>query len=157
MSSRIFNFTRYPQVLFLRRSNSSSNVSPVLSPTNVAASPDTAPCAAPVSLSVWVLPPRAPLTLLTASRCLCPSWWGGGVGFFYLAPPHAPPTPLPRCLCMYLWCVCVCGGGGVDTWSPSRTPNFAVYVCPGGDWIHMVMRPFLDYVDNLSLVLVIEE
>ena len=48
-------------------------------------------------------------------------------------------------------------GGGIDTWSPSRAPNFSVYVCPGGYWINMVTRPLLDYVDNISLVLVMDE
>ena len=49
------------------------------------------------------------------------------------------------------------GGGGVGTWSPLRSPNFYVYVCPGGYWINMVTIPLLDYVDNLSLVLVMDE
>ena len=49
------------------------------------------------------------------------------------------------------------GGGGVDTSSPSRTPDFSIYVCLGGYYIKMVTIPFLDYVDNLSLVLVMEE
>ena len=49
------------------------------------------------------------------------------------------------------------GGGGVDTWSPSRTPDFSVYVCPGGYYINMVTVPLMDYVDNLILVLVMEE
>ena len=45
----------------------------------------------------------------------------------------------------------------IDTWSLSRTPDFAVYVCPGGDWIKMVTRPVLDYIDNLNIFLVMEE
>ena len=49
------------------------------------------------------------------------------------------------------------GGGGVDTWYPSRTSAFSVYICPDGYYIKMVMRPLMDYVDNLSLVLVMEE
>ena len=49
------------------------------------------------------------------------------------------------------------GGGGVDTWPFSRTPNFYVLVCPSGYWIKMVTRTLLDYVDNLSLGLVMEE
>ena len=48
-------------------------------------------------------------------------------------------------------------GGGVDTWNPSLTPDFAVYICPGGYCIEMVMRHLLDYVDNISLILVMEE
>ena len=49
------------------------------------------------------------------------------------------------------------GGGGVYTWPPSRTTDFSVYVCPGGYYIKMVTRTLLDYVDNISLVLVMEE
>ena len=49
------------------------------------------------------------------------------------------------------------GGGGVDTWSPLHTPNFSVYVRPNGYWIDMVRRPLLDYVYNLSIVLVMKE
>ena len=59
-----------------------------------------------------------------------------------------------HCLDIYVYLM---GGGGVDTWSPSRNPDFSVYVYPSGYQIKMVTRPLLDYVDNLSLVLVMEE
>ena len=50
---------------------------------------------------------------------------------------------LPR-LAIYVYLMV---NGSVDTWSPSLTPDFSVYVFPGGYY----------YVDNLSLVLVMEE
>ena len=78
---------------------------------------------------------------------------GGGGWFYYLAPLMNHQLNLPA---IYVYTYGG-GGGGVDTWSPSRTPNFSVYVRPGGYLIDMVMRPLLDYVDNLSLVLVMEE
>ena len=76
--------------------------------------------------------------------------WGGLV--LLPGPPFAPLTPPPRYICLSDG-----GGGGVDTWYPSCTPNFSVYVCPGGHWIKMVTRTLLDYVDNLSLFLVMDE
>ena len=54
-------------MFFLCLSTSASDVSPVLSPTNVTASFDTASCTAPVKLSVWFLTPRAPPNLLTTA------------------------------------------------------------------------------------------
>ena len=153
MSSRIFLFPPSPQstVFFLRRYTSASTVSSVLSPTNVAASSNAASCAAPMILGVWFLPPCAPPTPLTAAP-LYLSVLVGGVGFVTWAPSHTSDSAAP----MFLFVLLGEGRGG-DTWSPSRTPNFSFYVRPGGDWIEMVTRPLLDYVDNLSLVLVMEE
>ena len=70
---------------FLLRTTSASAVSPVLSPTNITASSDTATCAAPVILSVWVLPPLAPTTPLTAALLTLSVLMGGG-WFCYLVP-----------------------------------------------------------------------
>ena len=102
-----------------------------------------------MSLSIWVLPPRSPPTPLTAALLYLSVLVGGW--FCYLVPLVHHRL---HCLAIYVYLM---GGGGVDTWSPSCTPDFSVYVCPGGYWIKMVTRPLLDYVDNLSLVLVMEE
>ena len=116
----------------------------------MAASSDTASFAAHVSLSVWVLLPCAPPTPLLAALLSLSILVGGG-WFCY-------PGPLVHhrlhCFAIYVYLM---GGGGVDTWSPSHTPEFSVYVLPGGYCIKMVTRPLLDYVDNISLVLVMEE
>ena len=153
MSSQIFLLPPSPQsiVFFLRQPTSASAVSPVLYPTYMTASSNTESCAAPVSLYVWVLPPCTPPTPLTAAPLYLSVLEGGG-WICYLG----PLTHLRLCLPAVYVCPSRGGGGGrVDTWSPSCTPGFDVYVRPGGDWIDMVIRPFLDYVDNLSLVLVI--
>ena len=81
---------------------------------------------------------------------------GGGGADFLPGPPRAPPTPPPRYICPSWWGGGGGGGGGFDTWYPSKTPESAVYVRPGEDWIKMVTRPLLYSVDNLILVLVIE-
>ena len=49
-------------------------------------------------------------------------------------------------------CVYLMGGGSVDTWYPSRTPDFSVYFYPGGYYTNMAMRPLLYYVDNLLVM-----
>ena len=92
---------------------------------NMAASSNTASCAAPVILSVWVLSPRAPATPMTAALLSLSVLMGGG-WFFYLGP--LVHHQLPR-LAIYVYLM---RGGSVDTWPPSRTPDFSVYVCPGG-------------------------
>ena len=85
-------------------------------------------------------------------RCLYKYWLGGG-WFCYLGPlAHLR----LHCPTIYV-CTDGGGGGGVDTWSPLCTPDFYVYVRPGGYWIEIVTRTLLIYVDNLSLVLVMEE
>ena len=78
--SRIFRFPPSPQsiVFFLHRPTSASTFIPVLSFNNVAASSDTASCAAPVSLSIWVLPPHSPPTPLTAALLSLSVLVGGG-------------------------------------------------------------------------------
>ena len=91
----------------------------------MAASSDTASCVAPVSLSVWVLPPRASATPLIAALLSLSVLMEGG-WFCYLGPlvhHHLP------CLAIYVYLM---GGGSVDTWPPSHTPDFSVYVGPGG-------------------------
>ena len=102
-----------------------------------------------MSLSVWVLPPCAPPTPLTATLLSLSVLVEGLV--LLPGPPRAPPTTPPRYLCLSD------GGGGVDTWSPSRTPKFSIYIRPGGYWIKLITIPLLDYVDNISLVPVMEE
>ena len=92
----------------------------------MAASSDTASCVAAVSLSVWVLPPRASATLLIAPLLSLSVLMGGGGWFCYLAPLVHHQLP---CLAIYVYLM---GGGSVDTWTPSRTPDFSVYVCPSG-------------------------
>ena len=91
-------------------------------------------------LQLWWLPPFY----------LFPSWWGGG-WFCYLVPLVHHQLHRPA---IYVYLM---GGGGGVTWSPARTPDFSVYVRPGGYCIKMVTRTLLDYVDNISLVLVMEE
>ena len=85
-----------------------------------------------MSLSVWVLPPRAPPTPLTAALLSLSVLVGGGGVVLLPGTSRAPPTPPPD---IYVYLM---GGGGVDTWYPSRTPDFSVYVCPGKYWIKMV-------------------
>ena len=69
------------QFLFLRQITSASAVNPILSPTNVITYSDTASCASPMILPVWVtLPSRTSDSFErhpTVSVCLD----GGGVGF----------------------------------------------------------------------------
>ena len=116
----------------------------------MAASSDTASCVAPIILSFWLLPPRASATPLIATLLFLSVLMEGG-WFYYLGP--LVHHQLPRlALDVYLM-----GGGSVDNGPPSRTPDFSVYVGPGGYWIKMVMRPLLDYFDNLSFVLVMGE
>ena len=152
LSSRIFLFSSSPKsiVSFIHRRTYASTFGPFLYFINVTTSSYTASCAAPVSLYVWVLPPRSPPTPLTASLLSLSVLVGGGL-FFYLSPLVHHQLHHPA---IYVYLM---GGVGVDTWSPSRTPEFSVYVRTGGYWIKMVTRPFLYYVDNLSLVLVMEE
>ena len=138
------------QFFFLHRPTSASTFSPVLSFTNMAAFSNTASCAAPVSLSVWVLPPRATPTPRTAALLSLSILVGGG-WFCYLVP--LTHHRLHR-LAIYVYLM---GGGGVDTWSPSRSPDFSVYVFPAGYWINVLTRPLLYYLDNVSLVLVMDE
>ena len=83
--------------------------------TNVAAAYDTVSCAAPVSLSVCVLPPRAPPTPLTATP-LSLSVLVGGVGFVTWAPLLTTDSTAPLSLSILM------GGGGVLIPGPPRAP-----------------------------------
>ena len=116
LSSQIFRFPPFPHsiVSFLHQPTSNSNFSPVLSFTNVAASSDTASCAAPMSRSIWVLPPRARPTPLTAALLSLSILVGGLV--FLPGPPRTPPTPSYRYLCLSD------GGGVVLIPVPPRVP-----------------------------------
>ena len=88
------------------------------------ASYHTASCATPVSLSVWVLPPRAPETPLIAALLSMSVLMGGG-WFCYL-----DPLVHHRLYCLAIY-VYLLGGVSVDTWYPSRNPDFYVCVYPG--------------------------
>ena len=83
----MFRFPPSPQFIFffLHRPTSASTFSPVLSFINVAASSDTASCTAPVSLSLWIVPPHAHPTPLT-DALLSLSVLVRGVGFVTWAP-----------------------------------------------------------------------
>ena len=89
------------------------------------ASSDTASCAAPMSLSVWFLPPCAPATLLTTALLSLSVLMGGG-WFCYLGP--LVHHRLPH-LAIHVYLM---GGDSVDTCPPSRTTDFSIYVGPGG-------------------------
>ena len=81
---------------------------------------------------------------------LCPYWWGW-VGFVTWSPSCTTDSTAPISMSIW-WGVVVLIPG-----PPRVPPEFSFYVCPGGYWIKMVRRPLLDYVDNLSLALVMEE
>ena len=94
-------FTHHPsnQFFFLHQPTSASNVIPVLSPTNVTTSSNTASCAAPVSLSVWDLPPCAPPNPLNAEPLsLSVLVGGGGVSFVTWPPSHTSDSADPLSL-----------------------------------------------------------
>ena len=112
---------------------SASAVVPVLSyPTNVTAFSDAVYCAAPVSLSVWVLllpgPPYVPPNMMKSTPISLSVLVGGGVGFFTWTPLRTYNSSPPLSLS-----VLVGGGVGVDTWAPSRTPDYSISVRPGGE------------------------